>query len=212
MRAHTKKSMLIFDFDGTIADTLPVAIEIVNALGDEFGFRSVHQEEFLELKHKSIKELLELSGLSWMQLPLFVKRARDLFKEHLLEVHPILGMPETLFALHSRGYRMGILTSNTPEGVLHFLKTNEVHWFEFIHAPDSIFGKSKVIRKIMKTCRLAPAEIVMIGDEVRDIKAAQKAGVASVGVTWGFNSAQLLKTTHPDHVIEEPGELLRLFA
>lgn len=203
--------MLIFDFDGTIADTLPVAVQIVNALGGEFGFRSVQEEEFLELKHKSIKELLALSGLSWLQLPLFVKRARDLFKEHLLEVHPILGMPEILHTLHRRGYRMGILTSNTPEGVQHFLQTNEVHLFEFIHAPDSIFGKSKVIRKIMKNSRLTPAEIVMIGDEVRDMEAAQKAGVASVGVTWGFNSAQLLKTTRPDHVIEEPAELLSLF-
>jgi phosphoglycolate phosphatase len=212
MRARTKKSMLIFDFDGTIADTLPVAVEIVNALGGEFGFRQVQQEEFIELKHKSIRELLELSGLSWLQLPLFVKRARDLFKEHLLEVHPILGMPEILHTLHRRGYRMGILTSNTPEGVQHFLKAHEVHWFEFIHAPDSIFGKSKVIRKIMKTCKLAAGEIVMIGDEVRDIEAAQKAGVSSVGVTWGFNSAQLLKTIRPDHVIEAPEELLHLFA
>lgn len=212
MTPRTKKSLLIFDFDGTIADTLPVAITIVNALGKEFGFPQLKQNEFLELKHKSIKELLEISGLSWLQLPLFVKRARDLFKEHLLEVHPILGMPEILHTLHRRGYRMGILTSNTQEGVRQFLHSNDVQGFEFIHAPDSLFGKSKVIRKIMKASRLSPQEIVMIGDEVRDIEAAQKAGVESVGVTWGFNSAQLLKTTGPDHVVEEPDELLRLFA
>lgn len=211
MGALDKKRLLIFDFDGTIADTLPVAVHIVNALGDEFGFRQVLAEEFVELKHKSIKELMEMSGLSWYQLPLFVKRARDLFKERLVEVNPILGMPEILVALHKRGYRMGILTSNTEEGVSHFLKMNEVHLFEFIYAPDSIFGKAKVIKKIMKNYELPASALAMIGDEVRDIEAAQKVGIQSVGVTWGFNSAQLLSKNSPDHIIAEPKELLNIF-
>lgn len=211
MGALDKKRLLIFDFDGTIADTLPVAVHIVNALGDEFGFRQVLAEEFVELKHKSIKELMEMSGLSWYQLPLFVKRARDLFKERLVEVNPILGMPEILVALHKRGYRMGILTSNTEEGVAHFLKMNEVHLFEFIYAPDSIFGKAKVIKKIMKNYELPASALAMIGDEVRDIEAAQKVGIQSVGVTWGFNSAQLLSKNSPDHIIAEPKELLTIF-
>ena len=46
------KSLIIFDFDGTIADTLRVALSIINDLGDEFGFRRLNQKEFVELKGK----------------------------------------------------------------------------------------------------------------------------------------------------------------
>ena len=205
-----KKSLLIFDFDGTIADTLVIAVKIVNELAGEFEFPQVNKEQFVELKHKSVPELMRISGLSWFQLPLFVKRARNLFRKHLTLVPPILGMPEILFALQQRGYRMGILTSNTQEGVREFLDKNKLPVFEFIQAPDSIFGKSRVLRHILKKQRLEAEQVVMIGDEVRDIEAAQKVGVESIAVSWGFNSEQLLQSHRPNHLVRHPRDLLQL--
>ena len=116
-----KKKLLIFDFDGTIADTLAVAVDIVNEVGLEFGIPRVTTEEFMNLKHKNVSELMEMAGMSWMQLPLFVKRIRDHFKVHLHKVTPIEGMPEVLDSLQGQGFRMGILTSNTEESVQEFL-------------------------------------------------------------------------------------------
>ena len=52
-----KKSLLIFDFDGTIADTLDVAVDIVNAMSVEFSFQSVTREEFVYYRGKSILNL-----------------------------------------------------------------------------------------------------------------------------------------------------------
>jgi phosphoglycolate phosphatase len=206
-----KKSLIIFDFDGTIADTLLVAVQIINELGTEFDLPRVSKHEFVTFKNKSVSELMRLSGLSWLQLPLFIKRVREGFKRHLEEVRPIQGMPEILHTLQARGYRMGILTSNTQEGVTAFLSGYDIELFEFIHAPDSIFGKGKMLREILRTSGLKEEQVIMIGDEARDVEAAHKAGVEAIAVTWGFNAEQLLLEHEPERLVHQPEELLALF-
>jgi phosphoglycolate phosphatase len=54
------------------------------------------------------------------------------------------------------------------------------------------------------------SHVIYIGDETRDIIAAQKAGIRSVAVTWGYNSHKALKAHHPDHLIHSPQALLQL--
>lgn len=206
-----KKTLLIFDFDGTIADTLVVALKILNELGHDFDLPYVDRAQFIELKQKTVPELMQLSGLSWFQLPRFIKKARKRFQAHLDEVQPVAGMPQVLQQLKSSGQRMGILTSNTQEGVKAFLEAHNLRHFEFIHAPDSLFGKAKVMRKILSHEALKPEEVIMIGDELRDIEAAQKVGVDSVGVTWGFNTPEVLRKGEPQHLISQPRQLLDMF-
>ena len=205
-----RKSLLIFDFDGTIADTLVVAEEVLNETGEEFGLPRISRQQLMELKHKSIPELLKLSGLSWLQLPAFVRKLRLRFKSHIARVSPIQGMPEILNVLKTKGYRMEILTSNTQEVVNSFLREHELLLFEFVHAPDSIFGKSKALKTILKKRKLNCSQVVMIGDELRDVEAAQKVGMDSIAVTWGFNSEQLLRRASPSHIVTEPSHLLHL--
>jgi len=206
-----KKSLLIFDFDGTIANTLEVAVDIANALSKEFGFRSVSREEFVELRGKTIPELMRLSGMSWFQLPLIIKRARDHFRSRINEVHPIEGVPGLLRTLKERGYRLGILTSNTRESVLDFLIMYDLELFDFIHAPDSLFGKAKRLKEIRKNYQLAESQIVMIGDEARDIDAAHKAQIDAIAVTWGFHTPSLLQQHAPRFTVDRPDHLLELF-
>ena len=205
-----RKSLLIFDFDGTIADTLLVAETILNETGREYGLPNISRQQLMELKHKSIPELLKLSGLTWLQLPSFVRKLRSRFKTHMGQVLPIQGMPEILYELKGKGYRMEILTSNTQEAVQSFLQDHELHLFEFVHSPDSIFGKSKALKHILKRTQLSCSQVVMIGDELRDVEAAQKVGVDSIAVTWGFNSEQLLRQAAPNYIATDPSHLLQL--
>ncbi len=205
-----QKSLLIFDFDGTIADTLLVALDILNELGEDFDFPPIDRKLFVELKQKTVPELVQLSGLSWFQLPGLLRKARGRFKAHLAEVYPVPGMPEVLTQLKEEGFRLGILTSNTKEGVQAFLEAHDLALFEFIQAPDSLFGKAKIIRKILSHEALKPSEVIMIGDELRDIEAAQKAGIDSIAVTWGFNTEGVLVQAQPSYVVRQPTELLPL--
>jgi len=73
-----------------------------------------------------------------------------------------------------------------------------------------LFGKGKALKRILRAEKLERADVLYVGDEVRDIEAAQRAGVKCAAVTWGFHAADLLRTANPDFVLETPGELAAL--
>lgn len=70
-----------------------------------------------------------------------------------------------------------------------------------------MFGKSRLLKKLMKEKKIPHADPIYIGDEIRDVEAAKKAGIKVIGVTWGYNTKMALLTSHPDHVVEKPEEL-----
>ncbi len=206
----TGKQLYIFDFDGTLADSVPAALSIIDHLREEYTLPELSPSLAAELKHKSIRELLHLSGLNWLQLPGFLKKARIAFRHLIDEVQPIEGILPLVQAMKDRNLRLGILTSNHETNVRHFLDKHQMDGFEFVESSTSLFGKAKKLRKILKHTRLSPEALVMIGDEVRDMTAARKAGVSSVAVTWGFNSEQLLLSSQPDHLVHNVAELSQL--
>lgn len=206
-----QKSLIIFDFDGTIADTLEVAHLITTELSEEFGFPKLSKTEFVELKGRNIKDVIKMAGISWLQMPRLLKRGRELFKKNMDKVHPVNGMPEIIEVLHDRGYRMGIVTSNSEENVRTFLAQYGIRNIEFIYAPNSIFGKAKVLKRILKKNSLKPLELMMIGDEIRDVEAASKVGIPSIAVSWGLNSENALKCCKPLRLVHFPKDLLGFF-
>lgn len=207
--SHLPK-LYIFDFDGTIADSVPAALRIIEDLSEEYNLPEVDPDLVAELKHKSIKELLHMSGLTWIQIPGFLKKARLRFRHMINDVVPIIGMPELLLRMKEQDLRLGILTSNREDNVRDFLQKHQLDVFEFIESSKAIFGKSRKINKIMKRTGLEARDLLMIGDEVRDIDACRKTGITSVAVTWGFNSAELLSTSQPDHLVETSSQLSQL--
>jgi len=72
------------------------------------------------------------------------------------------------------------------------------------------FGKGKALRRIMRAERLERSDVLYVGDEVRDVEAAKKAGVAVAAATWGFHAETLLRESRPDYVIADPSQLAEL--
>jgi phosphoglycolate phosphatase-like HAD superfamily hydrolase len=62
----------------------------------------------------------------------------------------------------------------------------------------------------MRATKLKPREILFIGDEIRDIDAAQETGVHIAAVTWGYNSRTALESAAPDHILDSPEEITEL--
>lgn len=206
-----KKKVLVFDFDGTIADTLKVALLIVNEIGEDFGWPHLDKAGFVEYKKKSLRELMDMVGLKYRHLPRIVRKSRQGFRRHLDEVKPIEGIPEVLRELKSRGYVLGILTSNTKRNVRQFLAAHDLELFDFLHAPNSLYGKAPVLKRIRKKYRIQNEDLVMIGDEHRDLDAAKQAEVDGLGVLWGFHEAPQLEESKPIFLAEKPSQLLELF-
>jgi len=198
------KQVLVFDFDGTIADTFDLVLEIFQ----EVSGRVFSEEEIKQSRDLSTKELLKELKIPKLKVPFFIKRARQKLGERILRARPFEGLLEVLKNLSVAGYQQVILTSNSRENVDKFLKKYQMEsFFRDVWADVGVFSKVSTFRKLAKQEDRRVSELVSIGDETRDIEAAKKVGAIAVAVTWGFDSKELLKKTGPDFLVESPGEL-----
>ena len=148
-------------------------------------------------------------GIKAWKLPFIVFAVRKGLGDR--KVLPQIGIIDTIRKLKNQGALLGILTSNSKENVERFLKEHDLqNSFAFINSYRRIFGKHKALISIMKQRGLNQSEVTYVGDEVRDIEAAEKAGVKSVGVVWGFQTQGAIKDADPDVVAIKPLDLLEL--
>jgi len=202
---------LIFDFDGTIADTLLASLQIYNKIATENGYRNVSRDDLPSLRDLDIKGVLEHLDIPKHKVPLLLVRGRRLLKDNIRTLPLIEGMTEALPRLRKKAHFFGILTSNATENVEAFLEAHGLRdLFTFISSTPKLTGKSKHLRSIARTFSLNPAEMLYIGDEIRDVRAAQKAAIAIAAVTWGFNSRDSLAVENPLHLIDTPDDLVAL--
>lgn len=199
---------IIFDFDGTIADTFWLGFEIVNKLADEFGFKKVSKEEAEKYRQKSFSEVMRALGIPRFKLPFIAYRAKKELNKVIDKVKTIDGIIGTLQNLDNLGYEIGIVSSDSQENLDQFLERNDIKIFDFIQIGRKIFRKDKLLSKIVKKNKLKKNEVVYIGDEVRDIIAARRAGIKIIAVSWGYNAREALEKYKPDLIVDVPEELI----
>ena len=205
-RVETK--VLLFDFDGTIADTRKIAHGILNDMSQEFGFRALPLDHLENARDMGTKEFIRHLGISTWRVPSIARRGLELLHERMEMVNPIEGIPEVLATLHGRGHRIGILTSNSEANVNAFLKRHNLPYFYFVRTSSKLFGKAREMKRVSRAESVTPAEILYVGDETRDIEAAKESGLRMAAVTWGYNSESALAALNPDHLLKSPSELL----
>ena len=202
---------LVFDFDGTIADTLGETRRIFNKLAPDYGIREVAEHELDHLRHLSLKELLEHLHIPKRRVPALIARGTGMMRGNITQLQLIVGMKEVLIELRQHFHSFGILTSNATANVDLFLRTHGLRdQFDFISSTSKLTGKSKHLKAIRKTFSLQIGELLYIGDELRDVKASQKAGIPVAAVTWGFNSRESLAASKPDYLFDQPSDFLSL--
>lgn len=205
--------IIIFDFDGTLADTYEAIVKIANQLADEFGYKPVDKEELLQLKNLSSQEIVKQSKISLFKIPFLLRRVHLELGKDINKLTPITGIEEVLSQLKSQGYYLGIVTSNSKDNVVNFLVNHKLeHLFDFIYPKITIFGKHRAINTIIKQYEVSKEKAIYVGDETRDIRSAKKSGIPVIAVSWGFNSAAILAEHKPDFLIEQPTELIEAIA
>ena len=198
---------IIFDFDGTIANTLDAVVRIVNNHAEEFGYKRVAKEDIPYLQGKKPREILSHLGISIFKLPSWIKTIHAEINKEISNMKPTVDILPVLSEVHKRNNSLGILTSNTQENVIQFLQKNNLELFDFVRTGKSVFGKSHVINKIINQRKSDRRDVFYVCDEVRDIEAARKSGIMSVAVTWGYNNKEALIKETPDYMAETPDEL-----
>ena len=201
--------VILFDFDGTIADTLDAIVNITNSLAGEFGYKPASQEQLAQIQNSKPRELIKESGISIFKIPFLFRRVKLELNKEIQELSPIPGIKEALIELKNQGHRLGIITSNSQENVIAFLFKNELrNLFDFVYSAKTLFGKNKVITNFLRQEGLKFEDVIYVGDETRDIEAARKSNIKVISVSWGFNSKEVLAEQNPDFLIYQPNELI----
>lgn len=204
---------VLFDFDGTIADTHDAFFAIVNRLANEFGYPVVDQVELARLKQLSSAEIIKYSRVSPFKIPFILKRFKKELGKEIKDLKPYRDMKEVLALLKQKGYVLGIVTSNLGDNVRIFLRNNDLEeMFDFVKAGTTLFGKNRIINRVLKEHNFKADEVIYVGDETRDISAAKKSRLTMISVAWGFSPPAILQEYEPDFLVHQPKELLTAIA
>ncbi len=200
---------VLFDFDGTIANTLVLALDIYNSIASKYHVVPVQKEDVPLLRAQRPQDLLKKYKIGPLKLPFLLMRMRSEIKSKIADVEPISGMPEALKAIKDKGYRLGIVTSNSSDNVKRFLVKHHMEtWFDFVYSGMNILGKERVMSRLLTEKNIEKSTSVYVGDEIRDIEASKRMRIPVIAVTWGYNSHDALEKAHPTHVARNPSELL----
>jgi len=201
--------LVVWDFDGTLADSLPAAVGIFNRLAPEMGFRPL--DDVTAARGMSMRQLLRRQGISLWRLPRLVRRYHDAAAEGADQLKLAAGLPAALAAVAGSGARLGVLSSNREDNIRRCLRANgaEGH-FAFVVGYPRLFGKAKALKRILRAERLTRSDVLYVGDELRDVEAAKRAGVRVAAVTWGFHTEALLRSGEPDFVVRDARDLVGL--
>jgi phosphoglycolate phosphatase-like HAD superfamily hydrolase len=202
--------VLLFDFDGTIADSFESFLKIVPRISENYNLPTIPREELEKLRSEEPRTIIKRLNIPFFTIPLLARDMKKMQQHEIDSVKPFENLPTVLQTLKVKGYTLGILTSNGKENVERFLQNNNLPMFDAIYSDSSIFGKDVVLRNFLKKHNLLKENVRYIGDEIRDIQACQKVGIKMIAVTWGFNSKEGLINYHPDFLIDKPEELLQL--
>ena len=197
--------MIIFDFDGTLADTISLGLSIINDYADHFKYSPIIREENEDL---TALELLKKVGIKLWKFPYLVWFLKQRIGERSEEIKIFPGMKELLESLKNSGYELGIITSNSQENVFDFLKRNNIDsYFSYVKTGVPTFKKRIALQKAKKQLKKS---FVYVGDELRDVEACRHTNIPLVSVTWGFNSAASLEKHNPGQVAKTTEEALEL--
>lgn len=204
-----QRKIVIFDFDGTIADTMTTFLSIYNDLAPRYGCTPVDLKDVPSLRGTRPQEKMRQYGITFWKLPFLARAVRNEFRKRAPIASAHNGVAEALQKLKDSGHTLGVLTSNSKDSVQTFLNQQGLgDIFEFVVAHKNMFGKHKALKRIMKERGFAADDTAYVGDETRDMEAAKRAGVMGVAVTWGFQNHEAFARVKPDIVVDKPTELV----
>jgi phosphoglycolate phosphatase len=199
--------LVIFDFDGTLADSARWLARELNPLAARFGFRQVSEDEIESLRSCDTRQILSRLGVPAWKLPLIARHVRRRLAAEAETIQLFPGAKALLRSLAGQGVVLGLVSSNSAANVRRILGPEAAALIEHYECGAAVFGKAAKFRKVVRRARVRPTETLCIGDETRDIEAAREAGLASGAVAWGYAHREVLAERGPTWLFETPNDV-----
>lgn len=210
---------VIFDLDGTLADTIEAIREGLNLTMREFGFPEHTYDEVRSYVNNGARELCRRAMPAGLQSDENkVDEVKALYdkmyeKTYFLTDRTYGGVVEALTTLKENGYRIAVLSNKQDEFVKKLCT-------ELLPEGicDTCYGQSAKYPKkpdptvphlIAKELGVLPSECAFVGDSDVDIMTAKNAGMTSIGVSWGYRPAALLASLGADLIVNTPDGIVK---
>ncbi|MDP3296768.1 MAG: HAD-IA family hydrolase [Thermodesulfovibrionia bacterium] len=206
--------LLIFDLDGTLADTSKDITDAVNYALKPFGVKPLSVSEIKAMVGSGITKLIEslIPGeRDFSAKEEAVKRFLEYYSIHLLDyTKPYPQVKETLSKLGAYkkaviSNKREVLSKRVLEGI------GLLKFFDIVLGSDSVSERKPSpvpIFELLKRFGVSKDEAVIIGDSNYDIEAGKAAGIKTIAVTYGYRDREVLKGA--DFIIDNFGEILRI--
>ena len=210
--------LVIFDFDGTLADTEENIILTFQMTMKELGVEIKSRQECAATIGLTLEDAFKVlyPGMAAEKYVLLRDTYRRIFKENRKILVPGLfpEVMETLEELRRRGYLMSIASSRQSPSLHSFLEDMKIaHLFEYAVGGDNVEHPKPApdaVLQILRHYNLSAEEAFVVGDMPFDINMATNAGVKSCGVTWGNADAAQLKESGANYIIDKMSQLLEI--
>ncbi len=210
---------VIFDFDGTLADTHESIITTMAETMRVLGHTEADAEVMTSLIGLPLKEgIRRAAGIEDEQaLNDAVALYRKIYKDtapHTVKLYP--GVKETLETLANKGYKLAVATSRGKDSLRQMLEVLGIaHLFTVLKADEDVINKKPapdMVRAILYELKCSPSDAMVVGDTSFDIEMGNSAGVKSCGVTYGNHNRAQLIAAKADHVVDAITEIIPLLS
>lgn len=211
----TRPRLVLFDFDGTLADSwpwfraeLPLAIQ-------RWRLRPISDGGDGALRRLPASAVLKSLGVPGWKLPWIAADLRRRMTAAIAadpdRIRPFPGVAALLRTLAGADAPplLALVSSNSATNVARVLGPALWGLFAAHDCGVPVGGKAARLRRLSRRLRVAPEAALYIGDELRDIAAARRAGIPVGAVTWGYNDPAVLRQAGPDLLFERVGDIAR---
>jgi phosphoglycolate phosphatase-like HAD superfamily hydrolase len=206
-------ALIIFDFDGVLADTLDDLIQFGQEVCDELGVKHVVKKE--DLSNLEIMSFASFGRACEVPEHLVNEFVQSCLKRFAAKKSPpaIFNGLSTIVRNLSIKNTIAIITTNSSQNVNAFLVEHGLSgYIHVVYGVDSPGSKAEkvLIARNRHSAGTKSESVFMVGDSLSDIRAAKETATTSIAVTWGHQSLEYLFSGEPDYIANFPHDLIEI--
>ena len=202
-----KYKLIVFDFDGTLADTLSWFLTIADDLADHFKLKRMDHSQVESLRRMELRKVMQHFGVTAWMLPEIGLYLQNLLSKDIHKISLFEGISDVLQHFSQQGAQLAVVSSNTYHNISQVLGPENISLFQYFECGVSLYGKTGRLKNVIRQSGIPGSQAISIGDEIRDLEAAHRARMDFGAVSWGYTSIESLMIRTPELIFNRVDEL-----
>jgi len=216
---YPMKSLLIFDLDGTLLDTVADLAASTNYALRQCGFPIHATDAYKFFVGNGINKLFERALPEGEKTQENILMVRQYFLEyygtHNAELTtPYPGIVDLLKSLQVAGIKLAVASNKYQKGTEKLIKYffSDIHFVAVYGQRENVPAKPDptIVSDILEIAKVDKQNVLYVGDSGVDMQTAQNSGIDALGVSWGFRPRSEIQAFSPKYIVDQPSEILSI--